>query len=249
MQNILKAIGIVAALAATLGGLRGITDLVRVAFGKKNESLKTQSGLETSALGPIMALVAAYGLLHDEIAKLIARMKEGLAGAMEEAKNWWEQKKSQTEEGWGTIGALAAASWASITEGLRNFFGQNDLQTETGLLNMKTKWSTSLATILTLITTFATTGNMTFSQLMEGIATTVGEGLGIDTENFKNGLQDMADKISQWGQSVSGYFSEVFNGIGTNITSVVNGCINKLNGLVSGYKRAKAEDYANQVGA
>ena len=88
MQNILKAIGIVAALAAALGGLRGITDLVRTAFGKKNKALETQSALETTALVPILALVAGYGLLHDKIAELVKKMKEGLAGAMEDAKAW-----------------------------------------------------------------------------------------------------------------------------------------------------------------
>ena len=84
---------------------------------------------------------------------------------------------------------------------------------------------------------------------MSNIGSVIGDALGIDATNWGDGLNEILGLSGDFGKGIVDYFGNIGKSIADNLTNGANGGITALNGLVSAYKRAKAEDYASQLGA
>lgn len=145
----------------------------------------------------------------------------------------------------GTFSTFAQTVFADDEELHNNL----NTQTETGLENTKLKWTTKLAAIIATIAAFRIKAGDAIGSLMENLGENFGKGLETVGTSISNFFEKAGSKFSEWGTNLGTYFADLWNSIGSTITSGVNSAIDKLNGLVSAYKRAKAEDYANQVSA
>lgn len=146
-------------------------------------------------------------------------------------QTWFNDKltnmKQWCSDTWTSISTTATEKWNSIKETV----------------------GTSVSKIGETISTWGQGASDNFNTIMSNIGSVIGDALGIDTANWGDGLNEILGLSSDFGKGIVDYFGDIGKSIANNLTNGANGGITALNGLVSAYKRAKAEDYASQLGA
>ena len=146
-------------------------------------------------------------------------------------QTWFNDKltgmKQWCSDTWTSISTTATEKWNSIKETV----------------------GTSVSKIGETISTWGQGASDNFNTIMSNIGSVIGDALGIDATNWGDGLNEILGLSGDFGKGIVDYFGDIGKSIANNLTNGANGGITALNGLVSAYKRAKAEDYASQLGA
>ena len=146
-------------------------------------------------------------------------------------QTWFNDKltgmKQWCSDTWTSISTTATEKWDSIKETV----------------------GTSVSKIGETISTWGQGASDNFNTIMSNIGSVIGDALGIDATNWGDGLNEILGLSGDFGKGIVDYFGNIGKSIADNLTNGANGGITALNGLVSAYKRAKAEDYASQLGA
>lgn len=146
-------------------------------------------------------------------------------------QTWFNDKltgmKQWCSDTWTSISTTATEKWDSIKETV----------------------GTSVSKIGETISTWGQGASDNFNTIMSNIGSIIGDALGIDATNWGDGLNEILGLSGDFGKGIVDYFGDIGKSIANNLTNGANGGITALNGLVSAYKRAKAEDYASQLGA
>ena len=146
-------------------------------------------------------------------------------------QTWFNDKltnmKQWCSDTWTSISTTATEKWDSIKETV----------------------GTSVSKIGETISTWGQGASDNFNTIMSNIGSVIGDALGIDATNWGDGLNEILGLSGDFGKGIVDYFGDIGKSIANNLTNGANGGITALNGLVSAYKRAKAEDYASQLGA
>ena len=146
-------------------------------------------------------------------------------------QTWFNDKltgmKQWCSDTWTSISTTATEKWNGIKETV----------------------GTSVSKIGETISTWGQGASDNFNTIMSNIGSVIGDALGIDATNWGDGLNEILGLSGDFGKGIVDYFGNIGKSIADNLTNGANGGITALNGLVSAYKRAKAEDYASQLGA
>ena len=146
-------------------------------------------------------------------------------------QTWFNDKltgmKQWCSDTWTSISTTATEKWNSIKE----------------------RVGTSVSKIGETISTWGQGASDNFNTIMSNIGSVIGDALGIDATNWGDGLNEILGLSGDFGKGIVDYFGNIGKSIADNLTNGANGGITALNGLVSAYKKAKAEDYASQLGA